>query len=154
VPDAYLVNNQYQPYIEASPNTWRRLDLVHAAGSHYRLELELRTDWGSGKGTLAGQCETHLIALDGIYLPAPRPFTFLPLLPGQRASILFSCAKTGIVYLVSHPDPTLRPAESFAIDDLRYLQNLVTIVVTGEETTGPVGPLPDLSLIPRYTTNV
>lgn len=152
ITDHYLVNQAFQPWVVISTGELRRFDLVHAAGSQYHLEIELRTSIAGGD--IATRCQLFLIALDGIYLSVPRQIAFLPLLAGQRASVLVTCSKAGIYFLQSHPDNTTRPVSTFGPDYVRYGQNLVTVVVSGKATNSP--PLPDLSRIPRadYLTNL
>ena len=145
ITDHYLVNQAFQPWAVLTTGEMRRFDLLHAAGSHYQLEIELRTAIGTGE--VPSKCKMHLIALDGVYLAAPRLVQLVPLLAGQRASILVSCTQAGIFFLQSHPNATSRSAGSFGPDYLRYGQNLVTVVVSGRVAESP--PLPDLSLIPH-----
>lgn len=147
VPDTYLVNGAYQPWVVIATGELRRFDLLHAAGSPYRLELELRTAIGAGAPATDRLCKLYLIALDGVYLPQPRPVDFLALLAGQRASLLLTCSRPGIYFLQSHANHTARPADGFGPAYVRYEQNFVTVVVSGPAGDSP--PLPDLSLIPH-----
>jgi hypothetical protein len=126
------------------PGEARRIDLVHAAGAPYRLELELRT--AIGGGDVPDTCSMSLLALDGMWLPAARPVSMVPLVAGQRASVVVSCSITGIYFLQSHPDNTTR-AYGMGPDQIRYAQNLITIIVSGGIV--PTAPLPDLSTIAR-----
>ena len=145
ITDHYLVNQAFQPWAVLNTGEMRRFDLLHAAGSQYQLEIEMRTAIGAGE--ISARCKMYLIALDGVYLTTPRLVELVPLLSGQRASLLVTCTQAGIFFLQSHPNTTSRPADAFGPDYLRYGQNLVTVVVSGKAAESP--PLPDLSLIPR-----
>ncbi|KAM3575473.1 hypothetical protein VYU27_002579 [Nannochloropsis oceanica] len=145
ITDLYFVNQAFQPWAVLNTGEMRRFDLLHAAGSPYQLEIEMRT--AIGAGDVSARCKMYLIALDGVYLATPRSVELVPLLSGQRASVLVTCTQAGIFFLQSHPNATSRPVDAFGPDYVRYGQNLVTVVVSGKAAESP--PLPDLSLIPR-----
>ena len=152
ITDHYLVNGVFQPWVVLSTGEMRRFDLVHAAGAQYHLEVEMRT--AIGAGDLSSHCKMYLIALDGVYLAAAREVTVVPMLAGQRASVLVTCNKAGIYFLQSFPNLSERSTDAFGPDYLRYGQNLVTVVVSGAVAESP--PLPDLALIarPDYLTDL
>jgi len=58
-----------------------------------------------------------------------------------------TCTSPGIYFFQSKPDITARPFETFAGPDMRYEQNMFTLIVSGPENGIP--SLPDLSLIKK-----
>jgi hypothetical protein len=140
-----LVCLQFQPSMSLAPGETRRLDVVHAAGSQYQLELEIFSDLSMSTGSPVASCRMYMIAMDGMYLDAVRLTNFIPLAPGQRASLLLTCYRTGIFFLQSRPNNRTRV--DFAPDHLRYTQNLVTLIVSGAQKARQTAP--DLTAISR-----
>ena len=165
----YLVNGLFQPELVVTPQTYVRLDLLHSAVGDHVLQLQIRTEIGSGSPA----CSMHAIAFDGIYLSNPRSLNPLKqnsrtngkkdeistileeiegkisneetdglfLAPGQRASIIISCEETGVYFLQSNPTLT-NGNTTYPFGGVPYQQNLVTIYVTDGIGVTTGGELP------------
>ena len=158
VSDAWFVNGQYQPYLSLYKNEWIILDLICASGDRL-LELEVRTAIGSDNGVEVNNlnyCETHLLALDGVYLTNSRSGSsyvstrHLVLLQSQRATIAFKCSRAGTYYFQTVANTTHGDSKDIGDSEVKSAQNLVTIIVENFAVNSPV-TISDFSLstIPR-----
>jgi len=162
VKNAWLVNGQYQPKINLVANEWLILDLVAASGDRI-LELEIAS--GSiGHGFATELCAMRLLAIDGIYLSAPRgkPFSdHFPLLQGSRATIVVMCTSPGNYYLqsasvVDDGRENLPNYVRIGKPSTKSIQNLITLVVAPPNSLPVSTPPASLSSIPRpdYLTDL
>lgn len=78
----YIVNGLYRPTITLNAGQWYRLRLQYSA-----IEQPMQAK-------LAG-CQMTLLALDGVYLNAPRTVTSVRLLQASRADIAVMCPAGG-----------------------------------------------------------
>lgn len=107
----------------------------------YAAAMELPTV--SLQGGINASCSMQVIALDGVYLTAPRAVTFVRLPPGARADVVIACAQAGAVNLSA-------TATNFS----NLAQTLVALTVTGG-AAAPV-PLPAAIAVarPPYLTDL
>jgi FtsP/CotA-like multicopper oxidase with cupredoxin domain len=165
ITDAWFVNGQFQPYLRLHKNEWIIFDLICASGDRL-LELEVRTAVGSYLGAevnTMGYCETHLLAVDGVYLTNSRSGTFykstrhLVLVQAQRATIAFKCARAGTYYFQTVGNNTSGDSKDIGDVEVKSSQNLMTIIVENIAAKSPV-TISDFSLstIPRpsYISNL
>jgi len=88
VPDLFtLINGQYKPTLEIVKGEWQRWRVVHASWRQNPLNLRVFSD---------GDCETNLLAKDGIYIDDyPRDIDTFMVPTGGRADIMVRCDSTG-----------------------------------------------------------
>ena len=118
-PAYYTVNGLVAPALSLAAGASTVLRIVYAAGAE--------TPTLSLQGGVSASCSLQVIALDGVYLLAPRPVPFVRMPPGTRADVVIGCAAPGAVNLSA-------TATAFS-----YLaQTLVALTVTG----APASPAP------------
>ncbi len=124
--DIYLTNGQFQPNYSMSAGQNVIFDVLNASGDQI-LELQVMSNIGSGS-----TCDMTLLAMDGVYLTAPRKINFFPMLPSSRASIAILCNSVGTFYLQSFADQNARG--NFVDNEVRFTQNLLTLNVGPSST--------------------
>jgi FtsP/CotA-like multicopper oxidase with cupredoxin domain len=131
-PVSFTVNGRYRPTLTARPGEVQRWRFINATGT-MRGITPLRL---TGPG---GDVSMRLIAVDGIYLPAPRDVTTWTVAPGGRADVLVKFPSVGTYVLLKDPAPMPQPPP---------VQPLAVVEVAGPLLDLPLpGRLPPL---PRY----
>jgi FtsP/CotA-like multicopper oxidase with cupredoxin domain len=140
VKDIYLVNGQFQPTYSMKANVPVIFDMVHSSGDHY-LELEIRDAINAGNSA----CTITLIAYDGVYFTEARSVAYNIMVPGQRTSAVITCSTPGTYYFQTYANDVMR--YKVMDDEIRFNQNLLTLVVTAGDSTATA--IPSLSSIVR-----
>eukprot|EP00295_Goniomonas_pacifica_P006374 CAMPEP_0175828336 /NCGR_PEP_ID=MMETSP0107_2-20121207/12752_1 /TAXON_ID=195067 ORGANISM="Goniomonas pacifica, Strain CCMP1869" /NCGR_SAMPLE_ID=MMETSP0107_2 /ASSEMBLY_ACC=CAM_ASM_000203 /LENGTH=267 /DNA_ID=CAMNT_0017141051 /DNA_START=101 /DNA_END=901 /DNA_ORIENTATION=+ len=109
-----------------------RFDMLLAVGDIY-VELEIR-DAIAGGGSSA--CEMTVLALDGVFLSAPRVQSYIAFAPASRVTVAVMCSSAGTYYMQSNPTQRVGDYEAL------YAQNLVTLVVGSTAPLAPRSPPP------------
>jgi FtsP/CotA-like multicopper oxidase with cupredoxin domain len=98
-----LVNGALAGRERLACGSWLRLRLVNAlVGTMATLNISFAAGAAGGRGgRVGGGCELAALALDGVWLRAPRRLPYLVLPPGGRADVLVGCTRPGLHTLAS-----------------------------------------------------
>ena len=137
LPDYIMANGQYQPNITVQPGEFRLFRLINA-GTNAFLRLRVVSDGSSNP-----ECDTYIVAKDGIYVGNRAYLASAPLLaPGSRIDVAIRCNVSGIFHLASQPQDPL--SSNLARSTIVYSGKFAAILVSGEK----VNMSPPLKLPP------
>ena len=127
-PATYTVNGLVSPTLSLAAGSSTVLRIIYASAAE--------TPTISLQGGVNASCSMHVIALDVVYLTAPRSVAFVRLAPGSRADLVVGCAQPGAVNL-----------STTATIYSNLAQTLVALTITG--TPAAPAPLPATTAVAR-----